>query len=340
MPESQKIQHYFFFGLFTIIVALNALVFFPYLGALIFAATFAAIFMPWHNLILRRMPSLPNIAAFITLFTVLLAIFVPLFFIGTIVVNQAQNLYFSISSNSEIEEVLGGLVIIAKERFVGVPVDKLIENISEYIRVPLQYMISNVGALFTGATDIVIHVFLVLLAMFFFLRDGEKLKDIIFQLSPLKNEDDNLVMLSFEKTINSIVKGSLLVALIQGLAAGVGFMIFGVPNFALWGAIAVITSLVPGIGNTLVTIPAIIYLFANQMATPAIGMAVWAFGVSLVDNMLRPKFISSGLGVHPLLVFLSVLGGLSVFGMYGFLIGPLLLSFLFALTQLYKQGVK
>ncbi len=340
MPESEKIQHYFFFGLFTIILALNALVFFPYLGALIFAATFAAIFMPWHRLILRRMPSLPNIASFITIFTVLLAIFVPLFFIGTIVVNQAQGLYFSVANNSELEEVLGGLAIVARERFVGVPLDKLIENIGEYIRVPLQYLISNVGTLFSGATDIAIHIFLVLLAMFFFLRDGEKLKDIIFQLSPLKNDDDNLVMLSFERTINSIVKGSLLVALVQGLAAGIGFMIFGVPNFALWGAIAVITSLVPGIGSTLVTIPAVIYLFANQAGTPAIGMAVWAFGVSLVDNMLRPELISSGLGVHPLLVFLSVLGGLSIFGMYGFLIGPLLLSFLFALTQLYKKGVK
>ena len=76
------------------------------------------------------------------------------------------------------------------------------------------------------------------------------------------------------------------------------------------------------------------------MTTPAIGMLIWAFGVSLVDNMLRPKFISSGIGVHSLLVFLSVLGGLSIFGMYGFLIGPLLLSFLFAMAQLYKKGVK
>lgn len=340
MPESDKIQHYFFFGLFTVVLALNALVFAPYFGALIFAATFAAIFMPWHRLILRTIPSLPNIAAFCTLFTVLLAIFVPLFFIGTIVVNQAQGLYTSLTGNSEFEVVIAGLEAIARERFSGVPLDEVIANVGEYIQVPLQYFVSNVGGFFSGAADISIHIFLLLLAMFFFLRDGDKLKDIIFQLSPLKNADDEIVLVNFEKTINSIVKGSLLVALIQGLAAGVGFLIFGVPNFALWGAIAVITSLVPGIGNTIVTVPAIIYLFANQMTVPAFGMLIWAFGVSLVDNMLRPKFISSGIGVHPLLVFLSVLGGLSIFGMYGFLIGPLLLSFLFALTQLYKKGVK
>lgn len=340
MPETDRIQQYFFFGLFTVVFALNALVFFPYLGALIFAATFAAIFMPWHRFILRRIPALPNIAAFITIFTVLLAIIIPLFLIGTVVVDQAQGLYSSITSNSELEEVLNGLVLIAREKVSGLPLDQVIAGIGEYIRLPLQYLIGNVGSLFSGATDATIHIFLVLLAMFFFLRDGDKLKEIIFQLSPLQNSDDNLVLTSFEKTINSIVKGSLLVALIQGTIAGIGLMIFGVPNFALWGAIAVITSLVPGIGNTLVTIPAVIYLFANQATTPAVGMAIWAFGVSLVDNMLRPKFISSGLGVHPLLVFLSVLGGLSVFGMYGFLIGPLLLSFLFALTNLYKRAFK
>ena len=315
MPESDKIQHYFFFGLFTIVIALNALVFFPYFGSLIFAATFAAIFMPWHRFVLRLMPALPNIAAFLTLISILVAIFVPLFAIGTIVVNQAQDLYFSLSSNSEVEEVLSGFLILARERFSGLPLDQLVSEISDYIRVPLQYLFSNIGGLFSGATDISIGVFLVLLAMFFFFRDGDRLRDLIFQLSPLRNEDDNLVLTSFERTINSIVKGSLLVALVQGSAAGIGFLIFGVPNFALWGAIAVITSLVPGIGNTLVTIPAVIYLFANQMTTPAVGMAVWAFGVSLVDNMLRPKFISSGLGVHPLLVFLSVLGGLSILGM-------------------------
>ena len=340
MPDSAKIQHYFFFGLFTVVLALNALVFFPYFGALIFAATFAAIFMPWHRLILGRIPSLPNIAAIITILAVLLAIFVPLFFIGTIVVNQAQGLYASFANNSDFEQLFSGLAIMARERFVGVPLDKLITNISDFVKIPIQYLIVNAGGLFAGATDFAIHIFLVLLSMFFFLRDGDKLKDIIFQLSPLKNDDDEIVLSHFEKTINSIVKGSLLVALIQGFAAGIGFMIFDVPNFALWGAIAVITSLVPGIGNTVVTVPAVVYLFANQAGTPAIGMAFWAFGVSLLDNMLRPKLISSGLGVHPLLVFLSVLGGLSVFGMYGFLIGTLLLSFLFAMTQLYKKGVK
>ncbi len=340
MPESDKIQHYFFFGLFTVVLALNALIFFPYFGALIFAATFAAIFMPWHRFVLRLIPSLPNIAAFITIISILLAIFVPLFFVGTMVVNQAQGLYASLTNNSEIEEVLNGLILLAKERSVGIPLEQLVADLGDFIRVPLQYLLTNVGSLFSGATDATVHIFLVLLAMFFFLRDGDKLKDLIFQLSPLQNTDDNLVLTSFEKTINSIVKGSLLVALVQGLTAGVGFMIFGVPNFALWGAIAVITSLVPGIGNALVTIPATIYLFANQEIASAAGMALWAFGVSLVDNLLRPKLISSGLGVHPLLVFLSVLGGLSIFGMYGFLIGPLLLSFLFALTQLYKRGVK
>ena len=105
MPDSAKIQHYFFFGLFTVVLALNALVFFPYFGALIFAATFAAIFMPWHRLILGRIPSLPNIASIITILAVLLAIFVPLFFIGTIVVNQAQGLYASFANNSDFYQL-------------------------------------------------------------------------------------------------------------------------------------------------------------------------------------------------------------------------------------------
>lgn len=337
MNDTEKLQQYFFFGLLTIILGLNFLVFYPYLGALIFAATFASIFQPWHSLIYKRLPNLPNIAVLITLFSILLAIIAPLFFIGNIVVNQARDLYNIIIASPNFEYLVDGFLASTKSEFSKIPVLSLFTAINKYAQVGLEYFLNNAGAFFSGATDATVNFFLILLAMFFFLRDGAKLKTIIMRLSPLRNEDDQMVLDHFERVIHSIIKGSLFMALIQGLVATIGFAIFGIPNFFLWGAVSVVASLIPGIGSAIVTVPAAIFLFSNNLIGASIGMAIWAFLVSVIDNLLRPRLIAGDLGIHPLLVFLSVLGGLTIFGTYGFLIGPLLLSFLFALAQLYKK---
>ena len=125
-------------------------------------------------------------------------------------------------------------------------------------------------------------------------------------------------------------------AVTQGLLAGIGFTIFGVPNAALWGFITVIAALVPILGTSIVLTPIIIYLFAFDTLFSAIGLLAWGMlAVGLIDNFLGPKLMQRKIRIHSFLILLSVLGGLSLFGPIGFLIGPLFLALLSTLLDIY-----
>jgi predicted PurR-regulated permease PerM len=340
MPESEKVQHYFFLGLLVSVIALNVIIFYPYLGSLVFAMTLAVVCGPWHRRVIKWLPNLPNLACLITLILVSIIIFVPLTFFGMMVFNQAQGLYISLANNADTARFFNTfLASLSQDLPIGEPVSALITNLNEYTKLFLQYIVSNATVFFASATNVGIQILLILLSMFFFLRDGEKLKEVIIHLSPLRKSDDELIFDYLDKAVNSIVKGALLLSLIQGVIAGIGFLIFGVPNAALFGALTFISSFIPGFGSALVLIPMAGYLYATSSMSAALGMLLWGVLVGVVDNFIRPKIISSGTGMHPLLVLLSILGGISIFGIYGLLMGPLLLSFLFALTDLYKKGI-
>jgi predicted PurR-regulated permease PerM len=203
----------------------------------------------------------------------------------------------------------------------------------------LEWAFSNLDTVFSGASKIVLAVFIMLLALFYLLRDGRELKRQIIALSPLGDDDDNRIFKKLEQTIYSIFAGSILVGLIQGVLTGIGFAIFGVPNPALWGSIAAVSALIPGIGTSLVMVPGVLYLFFTGSTTPAIGLLIWGvLAVGLIDNFLGPIFINRGVKIHPFLILLSVLGGLIFFGPVGFVLGPIILAFLFALLDIYRAS--
>ncbi len=183
--------------------------------------------------------------------------------------------------------------------------------------------------------------FLFLFTFYYLLKDAQKLKRISLAASPLSGEENEAILNKLELAINSVVRGNLAIALIQGILASIGLTIFGVPNPVLWGMVAAITSLIPTVGTSLVILPAILYLFLNNQIFQAAGLAIWGMVVvGLIDNFLGPKLVGRGMKLHPLLVLLSVLGGAVLFGPIGFLLGPLVLSLFFALFNIYFSLVK
>ena len=132
-----------------------------------------------------------------------------------------------------------------------------------------------------------------------------------------------------------------MIGLIQGMLTGVGFWMFGVSNPVIWGTVAAVASLVPALGTSLVNIPAIIFLFLSGNISQAIGLLIWVvLAVGLIDNILGPYFINRGVKIHPFLILISVLGGISFFGPVGFIAGPVVLGLLFALLELYPVIIK
>lgn len=333
-------RHYFFLGLLIIVFALNFWVFLPFVGAFIFAATFSVLFKPWYNFIFKYMKGYPSLAAIFTMLAVFLAIIIPLLAFGSLVFSESQILYAKLASEDS-PELLGKISENLRNYFpVLGDVKSVFSVFGEYAKSAAEYLVTHLGGFFSRAASLALNIFITFLAFYFFLRDGERFRALVVQLSPLSDSDDYLIMTQLEKVVNSVIKGALLVALIQGVMAGVGYLIFGVPNPALWGAMTAITALVPGIGTAVVIAPASLYLFLVGQSGAGIGLLIWGFViVGLADNLIKPKFIAAEVGIHPFLILLSVVGGLITFGVYGFLLAPLLLSFLFALIDLYKRGV-
>ncbi|MBI3685201.1 AI-2E family transporter [Candidatus Azambacteria bacterium] len=211
-------------------------------------------------------------------------------------------------------------------------------DLNQFLRQGLGWILNNAGAVFSGITQLVFGFLLSMLAFYYFLKDGKKLVSALAVLSPLRDVDDREIFGKLNKAVHSVVLGSLVVAVIQGMLVSIGFYVFGVPNGALWGAIAAVTALIPFIGTAIIVIPAILYLFFTGSIPSGLGLLAWgATAVGLIDNFLTPKLMERGIQIHPLLILFSVLGGLSFFGPIGFLLGPLALSFLFALLDIYKK---
>ena len=326
------LQPRLYFLLATLIgtFVLSFFIFRPFLYALVLAMVFAVVFQPIHQKITGFVRGRQGLAAFATILIVVVFIFTPLVFLGIQLFKEAEQLYFSLANGGGKNAILNILNNLRGDF-----------NIDQYLKQGLDWLIQRLGSVFSGVAKIMASSFIFLIALYYLLKDGQSLKARIIALSPLSDIDDEAISKKLGMAINSVIRGSLLIALIQGTMTMVGFTIFGVPNAVLWGSVAAIAALIPGIGTALVLIPAIAFLFLQGETFYGIGLIVWGMGgVGLIDNFLGPKLVGHGIHLHPLIILLSVFGGLVFFGPIGFLLGPLTATLFFALLDIYSLQVK
>jgi len=158
---------------------------------------------------------------------------------------------------------------------------------------------------------------------------------------PLSNEHAEEVVGKLVDMATAVVRGSLLMAIIWGIIVGIELFAFGVPNPVLWGALSIPIAFIPVIGVSLVIVPSILYVALTAGLVKAIIFAIIAFAISAaMENVLHPLIIGRGKHIHPLLLLFSVLGGISFFGPIGLFLGPLVLSLLLALFEIYPTLIK
>ncbi len=343
----KPIPVHFFFGLLLAVIVLATFIFLPFLTPIVFAATLAVVFGNMHRWIVRKFfgdRERSSSGALITLLIIAAIVLAPLMLVAGKIYSEVQTLYSVLideSSRSNIITILNDAAEQASRAFFGLYPAYSFDsfNITEIITRALQWVFSNLDSVFGGASRFAVGLFIMFLALFYFLRDGRELKRQIIALSPMGNDDDERVFRRMEQAVYSIFAGSIAVGVIQGIMTGIGFAIFGVPSPALWGSIAAIAALIPGIGTALVIVPGVAYLFLTGSTGYAIGLLIWgALAVGLIDNVLGPVLINRGVKIHPLIILLSVLGGLAFFGPIGFVLGPVVLAFLFALLDIYKSS--
>ena len=335
MNTEARYQTIFYATAFLIVFVLTALIFWPFLVVLSLAAMTSVLFGPVHVYLAKRIKS-KDFAALIIIATLLIIIVGPISLLGRQVILEAQDLYAGITSGNTVSLDYLTTKLETKVR-VFVPDFKL--NTVEYVSTVRSWVIAKLGGVFGVTLDIILKTFLFVVALFYFIRDGASFKENLMFLSPLPDNKDKVLIDSLKSAIRSVFLGSLVVAFVQGILAGIGFLIFGVPNFTLWGMVGAIASLVPGIGTSLVWGPAVIYLYFYGNGFAWLGLLLWSlFIVGLVDNFLAPIIINKGVNVHPLLILFSILGGLQFFGPSGFLLGPLVVSLLFVLIRIASMS--
>ncbi len=322
--------------MFTIVVILTFLIFRPFLTVLALSGMVAVIVGPLYRRLYKFFGERQTVAALATVLLVIIVILLPLALIGSKLILEAQAMYVGViaSPDVSIDKMSEVIQQTGQRIYSGFAFD-----IREYLSAFSAWIISNIGGIFSGTIDFVVKLVLGLVALFYFLRDGAVFKKHIISFSPFSEENDKHIITTLKSAINSVIVGSVVIALIQGLLAGIGFTIFGVPNATLWGTTAAIAAMIPGVGTALVWIPAVIYLFFAKASFAWIGLLIWSvLLVGLIDNFLGPKIIERGVNIHPLLILFSILGGITFFGPEGVLLGPLVLSLLFALVRVYQQG--
>ncbi len=341
--KEKKLEIYLFFILLGIALYLTFSILAPYLQVLFLAIVFAVIFEPVFKRLEKGLKGWSSVAAFITVLIVIFIVLLPIILYGMALSGEIRNLYTSFFTASNSTDWISTLTtnanIFIQEHTpfaYQAPVFDTAQT-QEYIFSIFAWVRGHFGDIFSGLTTFFIDLFLLVVSFYFLLRDGEILRKFVITISPFNDERDEEILMRLKRAVMSVVKGSLFISLVQGTLTGIGFYMFGIPSALLWGGVATIASLVPSVGTSLVIVPGIIYLFALGQTSNWVGLLIWSImSVSFIDNILASYLVGRGARVHPLLVLLSALGGIGYFGPLGFIFGPVIVSFLFALFDIYK----
>ncbi len=334
--QTKIIERHFFFGLLFATMVFAFFIFRPFWAVLVLGISFAIVLYPVYKWLHKKsMPS--SLSALITVILFSLVLCGPLLGIGAIVFNQSQDVYRVVTNDEKVGPILDS-VNNAVNKILP---DSVTFDVKNKLTDIVSFVSDNIANIFRTTVSAFFSFILMLLIIFYFLKDGESWKKSLITLSPLPDQDDEKIMHRLAFSVNAIIKGYLFIALVQGILMGFGLWIFNVPNPALWGVVAAVTSLLPTIGTALVSVPAIIFLFVTGNDASAIGLLIWAaVVVGMIDNFLSPLIVGRRTNISPLLILFSVLGGISLLGPVGVLIGPLAISFFYTLISIYRNEFK
>jgi predicted PurR-regulated permease PerM len=338
--ERKHIEMVVFVGLLAAVLYLAFVMLKPFANTLFLAAVLAFLFTPTHRRLSRWLGNSPSWSALLITLLVLITVLIPLAFAGYQIVREAADIYSYLRAQTDPADLIR--MTEAAQSWIErvVPNAKLDpEQISTVLQQGIQWLLASAGNIFAGFGRVVFHFVFLLLFFYYLVRDGHHIVRALQRMAPLPGTQGARLTKTMGNVVSGTVRGNVLVAIIQGLVAGLGFWLFGVPNPALWGGTVVAASFIPSIGTALVQIPAIVFLVVSGNISAAIGLGLWAtFLVSTLDNILKPKLIGSATKMHPLIAMVGVLGGITVFGPMGILIGPVVMAFLIALVGVYHTA--
>lgn len=315
----------------------------PFFNAIFWACVIGILFFPLNQRLVRKWQR-PNVAALATLGITMLVAVVPALFIIASFVQEGAEIYQRIQSGEinpaqYVERIRDGLPAVQQftERF-NIDLTTVKEQLSNAAISLSQFAASNAVQIGQNTLQFFVSLGLMLYVAFFMLRDGNRLTDLLIRALPIGDDRERQLFRKFTEVTRATIKGNLVVAAIQGSLGGIVFAILGIPGAVLWGVVMTVLSLIPVVGAGLIWVPVAIYLFAiGNWGEALVLTGFGALVIGLVDNVLRPILVGRDTKLPDYLVLLSTLGGFVLFGINGFVIGPLVAALFVAFWQIFMQ---
>lgn len=347
MPQfKESMEKFVFLGMLVLVSLALIWVIKPFLGAVFWAIVVTILLSPYQSRFFSRWQDKPNAKALITLAAGLLLLIIPVILLGIAFTAQILDIMDQIKSG-ELDPTVYFQQIEANIPLVGNWLDKVglsVDNIAEKLqalasdhRQSITQYTLDVGQ---NAFSFMLNFSLMLYLIFFLLRDGEHLTKMIIRAFPMGNRREKNLLTKISEVIQATIKGNFVVAAIQGGLGGIIFWVLGISAPLLWGVIMVFASLMPAVGAAIVWGPVAIYLLlTGAYIKGAILIIVGAGAIGLVDNFLRPILVGRKTGLPDYMVLLTTLGGLSVVGLNGFVIGPLIAALFVSVWGIFMQEI-
>ena len=342
---SSRLFQLFFLAMVIFSLYLAYLLAQPFLHAIIMGIVFAALSWPLQKRMLHLTKARHLPAALMTMGILMVCIVLPAVIFIVLLIPQALASLGAISEwivSFNIESALDSTLVtnlfaLLKEHvpFINPEADDINTAILQVTKSASQFLLQGATTIVSNAVTFALHFALLLLVMFFMLLDGEAMLDRFMYLFPLKELQKDTIVERLRAVSRAVLVGGVLVSLLQGLVGGIGMAIVGMPAL-FCGALMAVASFVPVLGTGLVWVPVTIWLFINGMTWQGIFVLVWCgVLVTTIDSIMRPLFMSTQAGLSTFFLFMSIIGGLKVFGMLGIVYGPLVLGFVVVMLSLY-----
>jgi predicted PurR-regulated permease PerM len=335
--------------LLLLVVAISLLFFAmvrSFLMAVFLAAIFSGLLYGLYQRLVRWFKGRESLASIATILIFIFALLIPLSGFLGIVTTQALDVSQAVgpwlqqqaTSPDDLDRLIQRLpfadAVAPYQGQITQKVGELAENLG-------QFVFAKLAAATKGTVMFFFMLFVMLYAMFFFLKDGPAVLNRILYYMPLSPEAENRLVEKFVSVTRATIKGTLVIGVAQGALAGAAFALAGIKGAAFWATVMAVLSILPGIGIALVWVPAAIYLLVIGKTAAGIGLALWCGLVAgTVDNLLRPRLVGRDTEMPDLLILLATLGGLVLFGAVGIVVGPIVAALFLTIWEIYGEFFK
>lgn len=343
MDGTTKASRVFLLVLVVVISVLFLKMIRPFLTALLLAGIIASLAQPFYRRLVGLLRGRRRGAAVMVLVLMVLVVVVPLAGLLGLVAAEAIKvgdaaLPWVQDKLDHTDQIMVWLQTLPFYDRIEPYRDDILTRAGQAVGFISKLLIGSLSAVTSGTLNFLFMLAVMLYAMYFFLHQGGRLVDRILFYLPMEEAEERLLLEKFRSVTRATLKGTAVIGLLQGTLAGAAFAVAGVPSALFWGALMVVLSVIPGVGTALVWVPASIVLISGGQTTAGIVLALFCGGVvSSIDNVLRPRLVGQDTKLPDLLILLSTLGGVAMFGMLGLIIGPILAALFVTVWEIYGR---